>query len=147
MKALSMIGSGLAGAATLTLLHETIRKFDPKAPRMDLLGMQALSKILRSNGKNPPSEGRLYGWSMAGDLVSNAIYYSLAGVGSKKTILQKGIALGIGAGLGAIFLPKKLNLNNRYSDRTPHTQVLTMAYYLIGSIVAAAIMKRMEKKE
>ena len=147
MKALSMIGSGLAGAATLTLIHETVRKFDPKAPRMDLLGMQALSRILRATGTQPPSENKLYGWTMAGDLVSNALYYSLAGVGRKKTILEKGIALGVAAGLGALALPKPLNLNQRYSNRTVHTQVLTFSYYLIGSIVAAAIMKRLERKE
>lgn len=147
MKALSMIGSGLAGAATLTLIHETVRQFDPKAPRMDLLGMQALSRILRSNGATPPSENKLYGLTMAGDLISNAVYYSLAGVGSRKTILQKGLALGIAAGLGAIFLPKPMNLNERYSNRTPRTQVMTFTYYLVGSLVAAAIMKRLEKKE
>ena len=141
-----MIGSGLAGAATLTLIHETVRRFDPRAPRMDLLGMQALSRILRSNGKNPPSENKLYGLSMAGDLISNAAYYSLAGIGSKKTILEKGIALGVAAGLGALFLPKPLHLNEDYSNRTTHTQVLTFAYYVIGSIVAAAIMKRLAKR-
>ena len=147
MKALSMIGSGLAGPATLTLIHETVRRFDPRAPRMDLLGMQALSRILRSNGKKPPSGNKLYGLSMAGDLISNAAYYSLAGIGSKRTILEKGIALGVAAGLGAIFLPKPLHLNAEYSNRTPRTQVLTFAYYMIGSVVAAAIMKRLEQKE
>jgi H+/Cl- antiporter ClcA len=144
MKNSAVIG-GLAGAAALTVLHETVKKFDPKAPRMDLLGMMALSKVLRGLGKNPPPQNRLYLYTMAGDLISNALYYSLAGIGKKKSILEKGLALGIAAGLGAIFLPKPLHLNEEYSNRTTKTQVLTLTYYLVGSLVAAALIKRMQK--
>lgn len=145
MKNSSALG-GLAGAAALTILHETIKKFDPKAPRMDLLGMNALSKIIRGFGKNPPAADRLYAYTMAGDLLSNALYYSLAGMGTKKSILQKGAALGIAAGLGAIFLPKPLHLNESYSNRTTRTQVMTVAYYVVGSLVAAALIRKLRKK-
>lgn len=146
MRTSSALG-GLAGAAALTLLHETIKKRDPKAPRMDLLGMMALSKIIRSVGKNPPPEKKLYIYTLAGDLLSNALYYSLAGMGRRKSLLEKGAALGIAAGLGALFLPKPLHLNEEYSNRTTRTQVMTVAYYLIGSLVAAALMKQLRKKE
>ncbi|HUQ97478.1 MAG TPA: hypothetical protein VM010_07425 [Chitinophagaceae bacterium] len=144
MKNSSVLG-GLAGAAALTLLHEGIKQVDSKAPRMDLLGMNALSKILRGLGKTPPPEDRLYVYTMAGDLISNALYYSLAGMGNKKTILEKGAALGIAAGLGAIFLPKPLHLNEQYSNRTTHTQIMTVAYYLIGSLIASALIKKLRK--
>jgi hypothetical protein len=137
---------GLAGAAALTLLHETLKLKDSKAPRMDLLGMMALSKIIRSFGKNPPSRDKLYLYTLAGDLVSNALYYSLAGVGKRKGILAKGAALGVAAGLGALFLPKPLHLNEEYSNRTPRTQAMTVGYYLIGSLVAAALIKYLRKK-
>lgn len=145
MKGSAALG-GLAGAAALTLLHETIKKWDPKAPRMDLLGMNALSKIMHHAGVNPPPENKLYLYTMIGDLLSNAAYYSLAGVGGKKRMLQKGLALGIAAGLGAIFLPKPLHLNEQYSNRTPRTQVMTVSYYLIGSLVAAGLIKALGKK-
>jgi len=145
MKKSSAIG-GLAGAVALTVLHETIKKIDPKAPRMDLLGMNALSKIIRGFGNTPPPSGRLYIYTMLGDIASNALYYSLAGMGNKKSLLERGAALGIAAGLGAIFLPKPLHLNESYSNRTSKTQVMTVAYYLIGSLVAAALMKQLKKK-
>jgi hypothetical protein len=145
MKGSAALG-GLAGAAALTVLHETLKKWDPKAPRMDLLGMMALSKIIRGAGKNPPPDNKLYVYTLIGDLLSNAVYYSLAGVGSRKSILQKGAALGIAAGLGAIFLPKPLHLNEAYSNRTKHTQALTISYYVIGSLVAAALIKALQKK-
>jgi hypothetical protein len=113
---------------------------------MDLLGMMALSKIMRSAGKTPPPENKLYLYTLIGDLLSNAAYYSLAGVGGRKRLLQKGLGLGIAAGLGALFLPKPLHLNEQYSNRTPRTQALTVSYYLIGSLVAAALMKTLAKK-
>ena len=88
MKSSAIIG-GLAGAAALTILHESLKKVDSKAPRMDLLGMMALSKLIRSIGKNPPDARKLYVYTLAGDLLSNALYYSLAGAGKEKSLLQK----------------------------------------------------------
>ncbi len=145
MKGNALLG-GLAGAAALTILHETIKTQNSKAPRMDLLGMMALTKLFRSVGKTPPPRNRLYAYTMVGDLLSNTLYYSLAGMGRQKSLLEKGAALGIAAGLGAIFLPKPLHLEEDYSNRTPQTQLMTMAYYVIGSLVAAALMKRLRKK-
>jgi len=94
----SAIISGLAGAAVLTVIHEIVKKEDSKAPRMDLLGMMALSKMIRAIGKNPPSRKQLYAYTLIGDLLSNALYYSLAGAGKKKRVLQKEVALGLAAG-------------------------------------------------
>jgi hypothetical protein len=144
MKKSSALG-GLAGAATLTLIHETVKRFDPKAPRMDLLGMMALSKIIRGLGGRTPEQKKLYAYTLAGDLLSNALYYSLVGMGRRKSILERGAALGLAAGLGALLLPKPLHLNEAYSNRSPRTQAMTVAYYLIGSLVAAALIKRLRK--
>ena len=144
MKASAVLG-GLAGATALTIMHESLKKIDPKAPRMDLLGMMALSKILRNVGKNPPGTNKLYLYTIAVDLLSNALYYSLAGIGTNKGVLPKGAVLGLAAGLGALLLPKPLHLNEAYSNRTTHTQVLTVAYYLVGSLVAAALIKRLRR--
>jgi hypothetical protein len=48
MKLSSAIGGGIAGAITLTLIHETVRRPITDAPRMDLLGMEAIAKTLDS---------------------------------------------------------------------------------------------------
>ncbi len=143
MKKYSIFG-GLVGAAALTLLHQTVKQFDSKAPRMDLLGMMALSKMLRALGLRVPRSSSLYIITMLGDVASNALYYSLAGAGKKGT-LAKGAALGLAAGAGALLLPKPLHLNPAYSNRTPQTQWLTVAYYVVGSMVAAAVIKKMAK--
>ncbi len=147
MKSTPALGSGLAGAITLTLIHEAMRKINPKAPRMDLLGMTALSKLLKSIGKNPPARNKLYLWTMAGDILSNSLYYSLTGVGKNKDALLRGSLLGLSAGVGAVLLPKPLHLNEAYSNRTNQTKLLTVGLYLVGGLVAAAMLRTIHKKE
>lgn len=45
--------AGMAGATTTTLLHELTRRLSPAAPRIDLLGMQALAHAVRGAGAVP----------------------------------------------------------------------------------------------
>ncbi len=147
MKKLSAIEGGATGALSLTLIHEIVRRLDPKAPRMDLLGMNAISKFLKSLGQDTPEKHKLFVWAMVGDLISNSLYYSLAGLGNKKSVIQRGILLGLGAGLGAVLLPKPLQLNEAPTNRTTKTKAMTVGLYLIGGLVAAAIIKHMEKNK
>jgi hypothetical protein len=107
MKATTVLAGGLAGATAVTLIHESIKAVVPQAPRMDRLGMQAISKGLRKANKRVP-EDALFTMAMAGDLLSNAIYYSAAGIGSEKNIWLRSSVLGLSAGLGAVVLPGPL---------------------------------------
>lgn len=147
MKPTIALGSGLAGAATMTLIHEAVKRVVPNAPRMDLLGMNALSKMMRNAGKNPPGRKSLYAWTMAGDIMSNALYYSLAGVGKGKNALIKGSILGLAAGVGAVLLPKPLGLNEEYSNRTASTKLMTVALYVAGGLITAAVLRALHKNQ
>ncbi len=147
MKLIKALESGFVGACTLTLIHELVRRKIPEAPRMDLLGMNALSKILRKFSAKIPERNQLFGWTLAGDIVGNTLYYSLAGAGSKKTSLSKGILLGLTAGLGAVTLPKKIGINDAPSNRTLQTKVMTVAWYIIGGMVTAAVYKVLENRK
>jgi hypothetical protein len=147
MKIVKALESGFVGACTLTLIHEVIRRKVPEAPRMDLLGMNALSKVLRKFSAKIPDKDQLFGWTLVGDIVGNTLYYSLAGAGSKKTSIAKGTMLGLTAGLGAVMLPKKMGLNDAPSNRTLQTKVMTVAWYVIGGIVSAAVYKMLENKK
>lgn len=146
MKPTIALGGGLAGAATMTLIHETVKRVVPAAPRMDLLGMNALSKAMRNAGKNSPAQKKLYALTMAGDIVSNAVYYSMAGIGKEKGAVVRGGLLGLAAGLGAVLLPKPLGLNEDYSNRTTSTKVMTVALYLAGGLITAAVLRALHKK-
>jgi hypothetical protein len=143
-KSLSALGAGLVGAASLNLVHEAIRRVEPNAPRMELLGKSALVKILRNWDIQPPRKDNRYGWTMAGDLLSNTLYYSLAGIGKTKHAWIRGAALGFTAGLGAVFLPKPLGLPSSPSNRTLQTQIMTVAYYTFGGLVTAATLQWLE---
>ena len=45
MKVLASLAGGLAGAITVTVLHEMFRKSDSSAPRLDKLGETATQKL------------------------------------------------------------------------------------------------------
>jgi hypothetical protein len=55
--------------------------------------------------------------------------------------------LGLTAGLGAVLLPKPMGLNPKHSNRTVETQIMTVSLYVIGGIVAAGVMKLLDKKK
>jgi hypothetical protein len=131
--------AGLAGSVVLTGIHETLRKTTPEAPRMDLLGMQSLSKLLKVIGLPIPGQPALFGWTLLGDVGGNALYYSLAARGSAKSVWVKGISLGLIAGIAAVILPAHVGLDNKASARTTNTAVKTIAIYLAGGIATAAV--------
>ena len=137
---------GLAGACTLTLLNESVKKLDKDAPRMDLLGMNAVARVMKGQNILAQTASKLFPIAMAGDLVSNSLYYSMADTGNKKNTLIRGALLGVGAGLGAVVLPKTLGLNDEATTRTLKTKVLTVTWYLIGGLVAASAINLLENK-
>ena len=137
---------GLAGACTLTLLNESIKKIDKDAPRMDLLGMNAVARLMKGNNILTQTADKLFPVALAGDLVSNSLYYSMADAGDKKSTLIRGSLLGLGAGIGAVALPKALGLNEEATTRTFKTKVLTITWYVLGGLVAAAAINLLDRK-
>lgn len=73
--------SGVVGATTLTVVHESVRQIRRNAPRMDTLGRRAIVRGMEAVGMEPPAEDRLQTAALAGDLVSNSLYYALVGLG------------------------------------------------------------------
>ena len=147
MKLLSAIGGGFAGAAILTLLHETIRRVNTDAPRMDRLGMEAISKSLETIDVEVPEEDKLFKITMAGDIISNTFYYSLAAIGDKRKVVVRGLLLGVAAGFGGVYLPKPLGLNDSASNRTTETKLMTVGLYVTGGLVAGFAIKLLEDSQ
>lgn len=136
MSLFKALGSGLAGALALTVLHETARQIMPDAPRADILGMRAIEKALVKSGEEPPPDDQLHRMALAGDIAANTLYYSLIGLGGKDAWLA-GPALGALAGIGAITLPGPLRLGEAPTERTPQTRAMTVVWYTAGGLVAA----------
>jgi cytochrome c biogenesis protein CcdA len=141
MKPIAAFGGGLAGAAAVTLLHESVKRIVPEAPRMDLLGMNAISKGLNAAGINTPNNTQLFVITLAGDLLANSLYYSAAGIGKEKNIWLRSSLLGLAAGIGAVTLPGPLGLNEKHSNRTTATKLMTVGLYVAGAVVTTAVIK------
>ncbi|MBC3785606.1 hypothetical protein [Spirosoma utsteinense] len=135
--------SGLAGAIALNVLHETVRQFVPEAPRADILGMRSIKKGYEKAGEQPPTGDNLYGLAMLGDVTSNAVYYSLVGIGPKQPLLV-GAGLGVLAGVGAVTLPGPMGLGEAPTTRSSATIAMTVAWYLFGGVVAGGVYERLK---
>jgi hypothetical protein len=138
-KTLQALGSGFAGALAVTALNESARRVIPHAPRLDALGMRALARTFRQAGETPPQGERLRGAALAGDLLSNTLYYSLAAAGGKRRAWLLGTLLGAGAGAGAAWLPPRIGLG-RQPGETAATRAMTVAWYLAGGLAAAGAL-------
>ena len=141
MSIIKAVISGIIGAVVLTVIHQVARRRVTEAPRMDILGMRALARLLRLFGQKPPTGQRLYRSALIGDLLTNTVFYSLVGLGKPESALARGAGLGLAAGLGGIVLPEPLGLGKAPSARTPQTQAMTIGWYLIGGLVAALVYR------
>lgn len=132
---------GITGAVVLNLVHEVAKRVSHKAPRIDLLGEEALSKTVEAVGVEAPTGEALTVSTFVADLASNAGYYAMIGKGDDSNLLVRGAGYGLMAGLGAIGLAKPLGLNERTVTKTDETKLLTVTWYLLGGIAAALAIK------
>lgn len=135
--------SGMAGAVALTTLHQTLKKYLADAPRVDLIGSNAVRKISSLLHLKTPDKATAYRLSMAGDLIFNSFYYSLTATGKKPLI--SGSLLGAGAGTGVISLPGPLNLGKNLSSRNIRQALLSFGIYLAGGLTAGGVYKLLSK--
>ncbi len=146
MKFAKSIIAGFAGAAALNILHESVRKIDREAPRMDLVGEEVVKKSAEAMNIEPPAGNKLYGITLAGDMVTNASYFAAIGMGGRKFILLRAIGAGISAGIAAIKAPKPMGLNEKHVANTDKREIMTVAYYVFGALVTAGVLTMLGKK-
>jgi hypothetical protein len=128
--------SGVAGALALTAVHELGRRRLENAPRMDQVAMRGLRRILPGEQRDP---GRLHRLALAGDLVSNSLYYSVIAAPTRKATWMRAAVLGTAAGLCALLLPERLGLGAPENSEKRSNQVMTIGWYLAGAVAAALI--------
>ena len=145
MKVLHQIIGGLAGAITLNVLHQAAAKLNKNAPRVDLVGEEALNKGLSIAGASPLQGKKLFGTTLAADLASNAVYYSFIGRGKEKerNLIARGAGYGLAAGIGAVTLTKPMGLNDEPVNKNAGTTIMTIAWYTLGGLAAALTMKKL----
>ena len=138
------VSGGIAGALVLTGLHEAARRAVPHAPRMDVIGERALRRSFKAWDRRPPRGRHLFRATLAADLLSNTLYYSLVGAGSRSRRLRRGLLIGLAAGIGAVLLPPHLGLGHPPGEKAPLTPLLTIAWYTAGGVTAALVSQLLD---
>ena len=124
--------AGFGGAIALNIVHELIRKSFTNVPHINEVGEEALLKVTENSDIQITDKNTLYAFTLAGDVVSNGLYYSA-------TATNHDFYSGLAAGVGAVFLPKQLGLNYSPVAGTEQKKVMTVAYYLFGAVVTKLI--------
>ena len=89
---------------------------------MDVVGMRALVRGAdHADLSLPETHKGLYRAALAGDLICNTAYYSLA------TNYTRGAAMGLLAGIGALVLPQRIGLGAPPRSELLSNQVMTVA--------------------
>jgi len=143
MRVMAALASGIAGACTLTAIHEAARHSVDHAPQVQAIGKRALRKGARLLGRRSPDDRQLYRRALAGELISNSLYFALAGLGGTRRSVQVGAVLGVAGGIGAFALPEHLGLGRLPDRKTPQTQWMTTAWYTAGGVVAGLVFRRL----
>jgi hypothetical protein len=137
---------GAVGASALTLIHEMARRTLPDAPRMNTFGRRAMARGMEAVGLNPPEGDELHASALAGDLVSNTLYFALAGLGPADDAVERGGILGAVAGLGALALPPALGLGRAAILGTPARASMTLGWYLAGGLAAGVAISLLGRR-
>lgn len=142
MDTLKFLATGLAGSTALTGIHQALRH-TKGAPRVDLLGEQAVRKI--AGNKSNLSHNQAYYSALAGDIVTNSLYYSIIAQ-SKRPILT-GVLLGAAAGAMAVFAPDILGLNKDYVRSDNRKMAMTAGYYTAAGLIAGVAAKLLQRRK
>jgi hypothetical protein len=134
--------SGAAGAIALNLMHECARQSVSNAPRMDILGMRAMSGLSRAAGFAPPQNLRAA--TLGADLVANAVYYSTVALGGPVHAVAIGAALGTAGGIGGVLLPGPLGLGSAEVNRTRSSELMTVGMYATAGLLAGLVYRHLE---
>ena len=145
MKIAENILGGLAGAVVLNIVHQAIAHFDKDAPRIDVIGEEAVTRAFQNADAKPPMGNTLTGLTLAGDLGANTGYYAMIGGANDKDLLLRGAEYGLLAGIGTLSLPSPMGLNDEPVTRTTKTKILTVGLYLLGGLATALTIKAIRR--
>lgn len=135
----AVLGAGLAGAVSLSILNELSRRLDPRAPRLEMIGERALTAGLQRLGAHRPRGTKLRKLGILSDLLANSIVYGALFAGRPRP-LQRGTLAGLLAGAAALVAAPALGLDRRLRSAPAATQ-LALARYLGAGMAASAFYK------
>jgi hypothetical protein len=136
---LQALGYGLAGAAAAAIANETARRVNPRpSPLAQLAQLNFLGRRRRFN--YPFRKG-----TIAGNLLSNPLFYNLGGERSVKRNLLRSALLGVGAGLGSLALPRQKRSVWDTRGGRGGSRLKTIGRLIAGGLVAAAASRLLNR--
>lgn len=130
--------AGLGGAIALNLLHEIVRNNFDNVPEVNKVGEEALNKSLETVDMKITDKDQLYAATLAGDIISNGIYYAATATSGFNLVS------GAAAGVGAVMLPEKMGLDDSPVAGTTQKKLMTVGYYLFGAVVTKLIYDKIK---
>ncbi len=158
MKLASAIEGGLAGATTISLLGETLRKIDGRpAGSNGFNGKKLKKRFKKARSKKPLQASKQY-IRLAGDLLGSTAFLGLSSLGKRKHAMLRGAILGTAAGLGAVLLNdnqkegNKANGHEGYPSTMQATdailqKAMEVGMFTLGGIIAGRLLKGSGKKK
>lgn len=128
------LAAGFAGTLALTALHEAARRIVPSAPRMDIVGQEALGRIREAVGKPSVQPRTLFRQTFAGEPAANTAYYGLVSHLARERSWSTGLRLGALAGIGALVLPRIMGLADPPQSHLARNQLMTVTWYVVGAL-------------
>ncbi|MBV6879016.1 hypothetical protein NG800_003000 [Epilithonimonas ginsengisoli] len=130
--------AGLGGAIALNLLHEIVRNNFDNVPEVNKVGEEALNKSLETVDMKITDKDQLYAATLAGDVISNGIYYAATATSGFNLVS------GVAAGVGAVMLPEKMGLDDSPVAGSTQKKLMTVGYYLFGAVVTKLIYDKIK---
>lgn len=143
--AASKMVSGLVGAAAVTGLNYLGQRLTPQAPRLDALGRQAVRKTSNKVAGTQPDESTVQATALGGDLISNSMIYSLAGVGRSKRPEMRGVLAGVAMGAAVVLLAPMLGFGKRNVGIGTKGKAMAIGQYALGGL-AAGLAHRVQRQ-
>jgi hypothetical protein len=147
MKLANVLEGGIAGATTLGLLQEAIANMDASKGGSRFQNRSGILKKIKKESKKGNYAPEIY-IKLAGELLSSAAYYGLTVVGRKKNVVLRGALIGAAAGIGAIVFDNKEDNPTKLSPSEEfRNNLLTLALYTTGGLLAGAAVKKLSRKK
>jgi hypothetical protein len=138
MRAISAIAGGVAGALAVALIHQILKKLDEEAPHLDALGLTSATDANHALGSGSATTS-----TVGTSLLSNTLYYGMAGYSDKKMAHQDSL-LSHAEGIGALYGPKLLGGTEASSSPAEKHSKVTSFLHAIGGFIATKVMEFIE---
>lgn len=157
MKVASALEGGLAGATTISLLTDTLRRINGHSSHVNLFNGKNLKRRFKKARSKKPLKATRQFIRLAGDLLGSTAFLGMSSLGKRKNAMLRGALLGTAAGLGSVLLnrPDKHQKANGHEGYSPTglakdrllSKALEVSLYTIGGLIAGKVIQRSGKKK